>query len=503
MARGTASAAARFGSVQLYGVNKLGIPLVALQSNAPQLGNVFALRQQMAEDKARQQSLQAGQQGLAQGQQNLQIGQQNIAEGNIKLDAYQAAQQRESAVQNAIQQAGGIKEALPEIMKIDPDTGFKYQKELDAWDKAGTDKKISTLDLHQKKLERMSQIAGGITDEPSMRMAADTMKNEGLIDDNQYSIYSQMPYDPQVVKSFQQQAMTTKEQLDQQKQDLASKKEIDQAAETKRHNIAMENPASIKEYDLAKSQGYKGTFSDWQQHAANLRKAASSASGGVDTNDAGAIADAIISGDQPPLLTGLYRMAGPVRASLAKKGFDLSTATRDWTAIQRHLSTLNGAQQERLRQAISTASDSLDVLDDLYKQWQQVGPASGFKVFNRAALAAAKQVPGQTGAVAQALETQIADLTSELGTVYKGGNGSTDESLGLAAKNLSGDWNQETWDKAMKLAHTNVRIRKNSILNSAPVGVSANSPYTPPAAGEAAEEIELERGPDGKLRVKK
>ncbi len=287
------------------------------------------------------------------------------------------------------------------------------------------------------------------------------------------------------MKSFQQQALTTKEQLDQQKQDLAAQKEKDQATESKRHNIAMENPVSVKEYDLAKSQGFKGTFQNWIDHAAELRKAAS-AGAGVDTNDAGAIADAIISGDQPPLLTGLYRMAGPVRASLAKKGFDLSTATRDWTAIQRHLSTLNGAQQERLRQAISTASDSLDVLDDLYKQWQQVGPASGFKVFNRAALAAAKQVPGQTGAVAQALETQIADLTSELGTVYKGGNGSTDESLGLAAKNLSGDWNQETWDKAMKLAHTNVRIRKNSILNSAPVGVSANSPYTPPQQGGAA-----------------
>ncbi len=463
----------------------MGIPLVALQSNAPQLGNVFALRQQMAEDKARQQGLQAGQLGLAQGQQNLQIGQQNIAEGNIKLDAYQAAQQRESAVQNAIQQAGGIKEALPEIMKIDPDTGFKYQKELDAWDKADTDKKISTLDFHQKKLERMSQIAGGITDEPSMRAAADTMKNEGLIDDNQYSIYSQMPYDPQVVKSFQQQALTTKEQLDQQKQDLAVKKEKDQYAQTERHNIAMENPASIKEYDLAKSQGYKGTFSDWQQHAADLRKAAS-AGAGINSSDPKDIAQAIFDGKQPPLLTGLYRNAAPVRAELARMGYDLSTATRDWTAIQRHLSTLNGAQQERLRQAISTASDSLNVLDDLYQQWQKVGPASGFKVFNRAALAAAKQLPGDTGAVAQALDTQIADLTSELGVVYKGGNGSTDESLQLAMKNLSGDWNKAQWDKAMELAHTNIRIRKGSILNSQPVGVSPDSPYLPPTSGGAA-----------------
>lgn len=450
----------------------MGIPLVALQSNSSKIAQiespldqqkrVLSLRQMLDEQRATQQGLDANQQ---------KIQQQTVT--------FQQAQQKQQAIQDAIQQAGGVREALPKLMSIDPDTAFKYKKELDAWDEADTKGKISQLDLHQKKLERLGQIAGGITDENSMRAAMDSAKSEGLIDDGQYQTYSQMPYDPAVVKSFQDQALTVKDQLEKQKQDLTAKHQADQEKETTRHNLAMENPASLKEYDLAKSQGYKGTFQNWVDHAAELRKQAT----GVDTGDAGSIADAIISGDQPPLLTGLYRMAGPVRASLAKKGFDLSTATRDWTAIQRHLSTLNGAQQERLRQAVTFANDSLDVLDDLYKQWQAVGPNSGVKVFNRAALAAAKQMPGQTGAIAQALETQIADLTSELGTVYKGGNGSTDESLGLAAKNLSGDWNEDTFKKAMALVHTNLKIRKNSILSSQPVGVSQNSPYAPPMPG--------------------
>jgi hypothetical protein len=58
--------------------------------------------------------------------------------------------------------------------------------------------------------------------------------------------------------------------------------------------------------------------------------------------------NAIISGEQPPTLTGLYRNAAPVRAELARQHFNLQQAESDWKAVQKHLTTLNGAQQERL-----------------------------------------------------------------------------------------------------------------------------------------------------------
>jgi len=203
--------------------------------------------------------------------------------------------------------------------------------------------------------------------------------------------------------------------------------------------------------------------------------------------DAAAVADAITTGKQPPNTQGLYRNAAPVRAELARRGYDLSAAQSDWNATQKHLATLNGQQQERLRQAIQFTSDSTDNIEQLYGQLRQQLPDMGFKVLNRAALTAAKNLPGQVGAAAQTLDAQIADLTSELGTVYKGGNSSTDEGLKLAAKNLSSDWNEDQFSQALAMLRKNLQIRKNSITSSAPAGASAGNPYY--KGGQSAEPV--------------
>lgn len=196
-------------------------------------------------------------------------------------------------------------------------------------------------------------------------------------------------------------------------------------------------------------------------------------------SDAKDIADAIENGDQPPTLTGLYRNAGPVRAELARRGFNLQAAETDWKAVQRHVSTLNGTQQERLRQSITSAGDMLDKIDGLYSEWAQIAPTTGYKILNRAALTAMKNLPGRPGAVANALDAQIADLTADLGNVYMGGNSPTDQSLKLAGQNLKTEWNQQTFTEALKQARLNLTIRKNSILHSQPAGVSQGSPYLP------------------------
>jgi len=196
-------------------------------------------------------------------------------------------------------------------------------------------------------------------------------------------------------------------------------------------------------------------------------------------NDAKDIADAIENGDQPPTLQGLYRNAGPVRAELARRGVPLAKMETDWKATQKIISTMNGPQQLRLRQAISVASDSLDKIDSLYQEYHSLVGDAGMKAFNKAGLAAAKQLPGRAGAVATALDAQIADVTAELGNVYMGGNSPTDHSLGLAAKNLSSDWNKQTFEEALKQARANIKIRQNSILHSQPVGVSGDNTYMP------------------------
>ena len=168
---------------------------------------------------------------------------------------------------------------------------------------------------------------------------------------------------------------------------------------------------------------------------------------------------------------------GHVAVGMHRQGYDLATAAQDWTATQKHLATLNGAQQTRLRQAISTASDSLGVIEDLATQWD----GGKFPLLNKANLALAKA--GGLGAKAQQiatnLEAQITDVTSELGNVYMGGNSPTDHALSLAGKNLSADWTKDQLLSAIKLARTNLQIRTNSITNAGAITASSQQTPTP------------------------
>ena len=245
--------------------------------------------------------------------------------------------------------------------------------------------------------------------------------------------------------------------------------------ETARHDAEMER---IERLRVGRQAAADAETARHHQEVEKLT--ATGAAGGE--GSAKDIADAIEKGLQPPDTRGLYRMGAPVRAELARRGYDLTHAQLDFQATQKHLATLNGAQQTRLRQAIGTASDSLGVIEDLAKQWD----GGGFPPLNRVKLALAKN--GGLGPKAQQiatnLEAQITDVTSELGNVYMGGNSPTDHALQLAGKNLSADWNRDQLLSAVKLARTNLQIRNNSIANASAITSSGVVPG--PAAPSGA-----------------
>lgn len=189
------------------------------------------------------------------------------------------------------------------------------------------------------------------------------------------------------------------------------------------------------------------------------------------------IAQGIMEGTQPPDMKGLYRYGGQVRAILAKNGYNLTVAMRDWQNLNRYYTTLNGAGQLRLRQATEFVAQTIPSVRQLYQDWISTGLPTGFKEFNKKALQAATNLPGDAGTKAQLLLTQINDLTSEVGTMYKGGNSSTDESLRLAGENLKAEWSPKTFMAALTQLEKNVKIRRNSMASVAPMGVSPNSPY--------------------------
>jgi hypothetical protein len=198
---------------------------------------------------------------------------------------------------------------------------------------------------------------------------------------------------------------------------------------------------------------------------------------GAAGSDAEAVAEAIISGDQPPDLKGMYGMGPKVRAVLARRGYNLTTAQQDWSATQRHLLTLNGPQQLRMRQAIDIAYHALDVIEQLADKWK----GGRFPVLNRARVMAAKNgvLGPEAQQIATALDSQIADVTSELANVYMGGNSPTDHAMSLAAKNLSLDWSEGTLRTLLKQQRQNLLIRQNSIANAGAIGASTANPYAP------------------------
>jgi hypothetical protein len=261
-----------------------------------------------------------------------------------------------------------------------------------------------------------------------------------------------------------------------------AKKAGDLEAETKNRNAAELN---AKRMELLKDQLDRQGREKVANIQASSRETTAGLRAGTAANGAGGdakdIAAAIRRGDQPPDLKGLYRYGGPVRAELARTGFDYTAANRDWQAVQRSISSLNGPQQTRLRQAVETAYESTNVIDDLSAQLSKALPRGKYPVLNRAAMKAA--INGLAGDQAQSLATQldaqITDVASELGNAYMGGNSPTDHALKLAEKNLRGEWTEKQLADATKLARRNLEIRRNSIYNSTPI----NPGQAPPPMG--------------------
>jgi len=186
--------------------------------------------------------------------------------------------------------------------------------------------------------------------------------------------------------------------------------------------------------------------------------------------------DGIVSGRIPPELpsrgTNAYT---ELAAEAERRKFDLAKANQDWLATKKFLATLNGAQQTRLRQAVEFTDETVKGMTGLIDEWE----GGKFPLLNKLDLMAARNgLYGQQAAsIATRLTTQIADIQSELGTVYKGGNSSTDESLRLAAENLKANWSWQVMKDSVDQIQKNLQYRRNSMKSVGAAGVSEPNPY--------------------------
>ncbi len=415
-----------------------------------------------------------------------------------------AAKRKTAQIQGILQRNGGdLEKSIPLIMGVDATIGEHLLEQHAKVQESIAKAQELKQNAAKAQLDFSDRLWSQVSDEGSYAHAALVDKALGGTPLDHY--------DPEWVKQKKQSLLSLKDQLDANKPivvprggtlttpqgTVLAKGEAFPAPQPTEAAIALQasggDPAaamdrlkpppdkSITPYQQAEIDRQNRALAEQGRHnkVMEARPVSGSTAGAAD--DVKVAVQGMKEGTIPPQLPG--RASKEYLALLAeakRQGYDLATAATDWQATQKHVATLNGAQQTRMAQAIDNASHSLDVIDDLATQWN----GGKFPILNRATLAAAKN--GAMGAKAQQiatnLEAQISDVTSELGNVYMGGNSPTDHALGLASKNLSADWTQAQLKSAIELARKNLTIRQNSMRNVGVAGASAANPYAPTPA---------------------
>ena len=436
----------------------------------------------------------------------LQEAQDTAAAQNLKMTAMQQQQAEQKIVQEEYIKAGGDLDKLFKVLpaKVSPTTLATTQKAFadsqEALLKMDTQKRAAAVAVSQ----RLGEIANSMSDPTSYAEGIQQAFDEGLIDEAAKAKDLKRGYDSRFIESIKAKARTV------QQMDEKNRADIKQQQETKEHEAKL--PGMVAESTIKTTEAAQGGKAETKPVTIKvpgnpkpqegvLRTLPNGTSkmflGGKEvtdyevyerpqttnylgqSDDPKAIAQGVISGDIPPDLKGFYRLKGPIVGELQRQGFSQTKAMTEWNAVQRWITTANGTQQLRLRQAIEKIDPHVEYIRAMYEEWQKTGLPSGYQTFNSMALAAAAALPGKAGELANRLQAQINDLTAELGNVYMGGNTPTDHALELAGANLKTKWNERTFLGALDDITNNTAMRRNAIRFTGPTGVATESPYMP------------------------
>lgn len=398
-------------------------------------------------------------------------------------------------------------QALQSALTLDPVTGeptvdypkllgnvpasvvFDVQKAVGEHTKRMADLQTSNLSLEQKKAEYLGGLARSVVaaqyHPTAFGVAITTARKAGALTAAQADdILAAAEQDPAQIKVFTDGAVA--QVTEPAKPEAFTLNPGDVRFSPSGQVIARGEPKPVehspawKEWQDYQSTGGTLGFDAYQDREANRHKAVTHINTGQATDaDVDAFLDGVEEGTLPPLMPG---RASPLYTKIMgraqRRGLDLAGRITDWSATQKHVATMNGAQQLRLNQAVNALPEMLDSVEALAKQWR----AGRFPALNRAQLALAKggALGPEAAAIANQLDAQIADVVADLGNVYMGGNSPTDHALSLAGKSLSADWSEPVLLKMVALAKKNVQIRRNSIQSTGVAGASEGNPYDNP-----------------------
>lgn len=198
------------------------------------------------------------------------------------------------------------------------------------------------------------------------------------------------------------------------------------------------------------------------------------------------IGDGIISGTQPPVMTGLGRMTPQVRAYLQSHGFDLSKAQMEWTRGQKQIQALNGPQMTRGYNLYQSVNSTIDRVQELSNQLQ----LSGVPLLNRAQLTRVMQMEGNSdkGQLVSKYIGAVNTLKEEFANLANGGYAPTEPAWKLADEQINGEYGVKQLGAALGEVKRLIGYRMKFIAES-PVGPGAANRYTgqqapPPTATE-------------------
>jgi hypothetical protein len=199
---------------------------------------------------------------------------------------------------------------------------------------------------------------------------------------------------------------------------------------------------------------------------------------------AGKIATGIANGDQPPILTGLYGLSGPVRADLEDKNFDLTNAQLQFKTAEKQISTLNGPQMTRF---VGLGRSVVNTIDETKRLAQQM-QLSGIPLANRAALATYIQTQGNTptGQLAARYLAAVNTIKEEFANLAQGGYAPTDAVWQLANGQINADYGVKELGASLDEVQRLIKYRLQAIPGLMEHGPGSPNRYMPDDESGAA-----------------
>ncbi len=195
----------------------------------------------------------------------------------------------------------------------------------------------------------------------------------------------------------------------------------------------------------------------------------------ANSEEAQTIGDGIISGDQPPTTTGLYRVGPGVRSYVAKKDFNLAKAQLQYDAAKKQVASLNGPQAIRWLTAAQSVVNTIDEVTRLADAMDQ----SGVPAYNQLKLKGWVQTAGNSegGQLATRYINATNTLQEEMAVLAQQGYTPTEPAWKLAGEQTNRNYGDKQIRAALDESKRLIKYRMNSIPGNTEFGPNAPNAY--------------------------